>query len=430
MTSKTKNNKYHTTKNKTKNRMKNTVKERKKRRATREAKKVHVLKNTTPKSVQYLSTLISSEIHDASNSKANKAKGLEPRYSSYAPTINEELVSLKSITRENIRGCNNERAFELLEPIQIEIKDKDAFFGNKCVPYYDENAKDFLLRNLSANKHIDVSKIITPKQYRSNCWFNAMFVTLFISDKGRKFFHYFRQLMIVGKQTNGSKIPHKLADAFALLNFAIESCLTGSEYAYDLDTNSIIQKIYKSIPKGTRGSNTGRREQIYNVDVGGNPIHYYLSIIEYLHNTSVDLLFVHTHTNHDWKYNIDAQLKTGYYPHIIVVEIHDGPNETAGHSGIIRDKQPEFTIDGNKYVLDSCVIRDKSQQHFCSLITCEGKQYGYDGMSYHRLVHLNWKNHINTDFTWTFDGTYDSDGEKPLEWSFLHGYQMLIYYLS
>ena len=382
-------------------------------------RKVHLLRSTTPKNIQYVSTLISDEIDD-------KARGLF-KYSSYSPTINEELVSLKSIMRENIMGCNNDRAFELHEPLQIEISG-----DNKCVPYYDQTAKKMLLHNLSANKHIDVSKIITPKQYRSNCWFNAMFVTFFISDKGRKFFHYFRQLMILGQDTHGKKIPHKLADAFALLNFAIESSLTGSEYAYDLDTNSIIQKIYKSIPKHHHQDNKNMGHgQIYNVDAGGNPIHYYSSIIHYLQDTSIDLLFLSTYNNPDWKNGVNERIKQmGYYPHIIVIEINDGQNKTSGNSGIIKDKQQEFTVRDKKYVLDSCVVRDKSQQHFCSLITCEGKQYAYDGESYHRLVPLDWKNHVNSAFTWTFEGTYDSNNEYLLEWSFLHGYQMLIYYFS
>lgn len=377
-------------------------------------RKLHVLKSTTPKNIQSLSNLISSEIND-------KAKGL----SSYIPTINEELVSLKSITRENILGCNNESAFELREPLQIEIPGY-----NKCVPYYDESAKKLLLHNLSANKHINVSKIITPKQNLSNCWFNAMFATFFLSDKGRKFFHYFRQLMIVSELSNGKKIPHKLADAFALLNFAIESCLTGSDYAYDLDTNSIIQKIYKSIPIHHQDKNTGLG-QIYNVDEGGNPIHYYSSIIHYLKDTSIDLLFVNTYNNTDWKSGVNERIKQmGYYPHIIVIEINDGPDNAWGNSGIIKNKEQEFTVRDKKYVLDSCVVRDKSRQHFCALITCEGKQYGYDGASYHRLVPLDWKQHINSSFTWTFEGTYYSNANYLLEWSFLHGYQMLIYYLS
>ena len=87
----------------------------------------------------------------------------------------------------------------------------------------------------------------------------------------------------------------------------------------------------------------------------------------------------------------------------------------------------EFSIHGANYVLDSCVIRDMTQQHFCATLTCEGREMAYDGMSYNRIVPMEWKKYINTDFTWKFDGSYDTDWSS-LKWSFLHGYQMLIYY--
>ena len=34
---------------------------------------------------------------------------------------------------------------------------------------------------------------------------------------------------------------------------------------------------------------------------------------------------------------------------------------------------------------------------------------------------------INTDLKWEFEGSNNLDG-TPLEWNFMHGYQMLIYY--
>ena len=57
--------------------------------------------------------------------------------------------------------------------------------NGKCYYYYSPEAKRFLLHNLAANKHIDPKKVIPPIQSHSNCWFNAMFVTFFVSDKGR-----------------------------------------------------------------------------------------------------------------------------------------------------------------------------------------------------------------------------------------------------
>jgi hypothetical protein len=91
---------------------------------------------------------------------------------SYSPTINKQLVTLKSIERNDLMNCNTEEAFRLKEPLQIGIK-------NKCYYYYTPEAKRFLLHNLAANKHIDSKKIIPPIQSHSNCWFNAFFVTFF-----------------------------------------------------------------------------------------------------------------------------------------------------------------------------------------------------------------------------------------------------------
>ena len=142
---------------------------------------------------------------------------------SYSPTINQQLITLKSIARQDLLDCNMEQAFKLKEPLQIGVK-------GKCYYYYKPEARQFLLHNLAANRHIDSNNIIPPIQSQSNCWFNTMFVTFFVSDKGRKFFHFLRQLMIDGKQQDGTAIPNKLRDAFALLNFGIDACLTGNEF--------------------------------------------------------------------------------------------------------------------------------------------------------------------------------------------------------
>ena len=199
----------------------------------------------------------------------NIAKGLNSNISSYSPSINQFLVSLKTMRRNEILDCNNKQAFELKEPLNIGIPSKTGDLI--CHDYNTLEAKKYLLRNLTANKHINPNIIIPPIQSQGNCWFNTMFVCFFVSDKGRKFFHYFRQLMIEGKQNNGTIIPDKLRNAFALLNFGIEACLTGNKYAYELNTNSIIKQIYKSIP-------SKYKTKIYNVDEAGNPLYYYLAM--------------------------------------------------------------------------------------------------------------------------------------------------------
>jgi len=331
---------------------------------------------------------------------------------SYSPTINKQLVSLKSIEREELLDCNIEEAFKMNEPLQIGIPKT-----KKCYYYYTFEAKKFLLHNLSANKHINPNKIIPPIQSQSNCWFNAMFVTFFVSDKGRKFFHFLRQLMIEGKQKDGQVIPEKLRDAFALLNFGVDACLTGNDFAYKLNTNSIIHLIYKGIPSSYKL----KYPYIVDIDQAGNPLLYYNSIINYLNNSSIQLLFIRD-ANSKWKDIVsNAIIKMPHLPHIIILEVYD---EMASE---FNTKPILFSVKDAKYEIDSAVIRDISKQHFCSTITCEKQEMGYDGMSFHRLVKMNWKNNMNTNIEWEFEGTKDYDGTH-LKWNFTKCYQLLMYY--
>jgi len=396
----------------------------KKHNDTRKHKKqFRQLPNRTPYYVNEISQIIfdnaPKELPPLANSVAILEQNNGP--ASYSPSVNKELVMLQSIQREKVHNCNNEKAFELKEPLQIGISGK--IFGKNCVPYYDPKAINYLLKNLSANKHIKIDKIVPPVQNQSNCWFNTMFVTLFVSDKGRKFFHFFRQLMIEGIQSNGELIPQKLRNGFALLNYSIEACLTGNSYAYILDTNAIIRNIYDAVPESYKE----KLPYITNVDEAGNPMRYYGSIIHYLHNKSLQFIFIKD-ANEKWKDMIIKDIeKQTHLPHFIILEIYDGPNKTVGTSGTTTNKPRSFLIKGAKYSLDSCVIRDTTQQHFCATLTCDTKEMAYDGMSYHRLVPLEWKKYINSDFSWGFEGSNNSDG-TPLKWNFTHGYQMLIYY--
>lgn len=353
-----------------------------------------IIPNSTPIKIRKLSTKINVSLK----------KG------SYSPTINKKLVSLKSIERSDLMDCNTEEAFKLKEPLQIGI-------NGKCYYYYKQEAKNFLLRNLAGNKHINPKKIVPPIQSHSNCWFNAMFVTFFVSDKGRKFFHFLRQLMIEGKQQDGSVIPENLRDAFALLNFGIEACLTGNEFAYKLNTNSIIHLLYKGIP----GSYKTKYPYIVDIDEAGNPLLYYIGIINYLHNSSIQLVFIRD-VNSKWKDAVTlAVQKMSHLPHIIVFEIYDE------YASEFNKKPTSFSVKNGKYEIDSAVVRDISRQHFCSVITCEGKEMGYDGASFHRLAPLQWKNKMNSNMEWEFEGTNDYDG-TPMKWSFMKSYQLLIYY--
>ena len=347
---------------------------------------------------------------------------------SYSPTINRDLIQLQSLSRESVGDCNNKKAFELKEPLAIEIKNNDNsktknIMGKMCHPYDSPEAIQFLLKNLQANKHVQISKVVPPIQSQSNCWFNTMFVTLFVSDKGRKFFHFFRQMMIEGTNANGEPIPQKLKNGFALLNYAIDACLTGNEYAYTLDTNAIIRSLYKELPEKFKSD----MPYITDIDEAGNPLRYYDGIMKYLNNKSIVFTIV-SNVNNEWRTKVEiaiAKQTQKQLPHVIVLEIYDGTNGSAGISGQMNNRPTTFTLRGATYKLDSATIRDTSQQHFCAVLTCENKEYAYDGMSFHRLTPLQWKSKINNaSFEWAFD----TDKNPPLKWSFRHGYQMLVYY--
>lgn len=368
--------------------------------------KLFVIPSSTPYKIRKISNSIAEDL----SSNKERGRGLE----SYAPTINKELMTLKSIPREELLDCNIEAAFKLKQPLQIGIPNNTHI---SCFPYNSPQAKKFLLHNLAADKHVDIKKIIPPIQSQSNCWFNAMFVTFFVSDKGRKFFHFLRQLMIEGKQKNGIIIPENLRNAFAMLNFGIDACLTGNQFAYTLDTNSIIHQLYKNIPQSYKA----KYPHIVDVDEAGNPLMYYISIINYLNDNSIVLLFVRD-VNSKWKDKVEeAVRKMTHLPHIIVLEVYESM------ASEFNKKPISFTVNEAKYEIDSAVVRDTTKQHFCSTLTCDKKEMGYDGMSFHRLVPLEWKQKMNSNFNWEFEGTQDYDG-TPLVWNFTKCYQLLLYY--
>ena len=341
-----------------------------------------LLSHRTPKKI----IKISEEIESENNS-------------SYSPSINKELISLKTVSRNKVFDCNNKLAFLLKAPLNIGVPNTSGKI--KCYPYTDPKAKKYLLKSLRANKHVDPNRIVPPIQELANCWFNTMFVSLFVSDKGRKFFHFLRQLMIEGINTTNEGIR----DAFALLNYAIDACLTGNEYAYILNTNAIIQQIYDSIPEDYKK----KYNYIRDVDEAGNPVRYYLSLINYLGNRDLEVQFVQDASD-NWQKQIRGT------PSVVILEFF-GPT---------TNKQTTFVANGAKYALDSCIIRDTNKNHFCSLLTCEKKEMAYDGMSYHRLTYMDWKDKINADFAWQFKGS-DDDG-RLLTWNFANGYYMLFYY--
>jgi len=399
------------------------------RKNNKTGKKTKVIKNNTPPINRILGRFYNNEVNkDEKPKPLTKKKALAnlDRIVSFSPEVNRQLVSMKTIARNTVDDCDT---FSGNVP-RIRLK------NGKCVSYNNPEAQDYLLTNLSSKSKTNCNEVIAPKQFASNCWFNTMFMSFFISDKGKKFFRFFRQLMIKGVNSRGVPIAKNLHMALFKLNMAIEAVLgsqsssdnaVARKMALDMNTNIIIQKIYNAIPPAYRHG-------VYAKNKAGNPLSYYEAIIRYLGDNSVDILTIGTSSNErhhgkDWEKSIyaDMEHRRGQLPDIIIMEFideRDHPNQ-AFEPSRKSNKPLAFSIKGRgdtaQYTLDSCIVRDVHKHHFASTLTCSKKQFGFDGISFGGLNPFAWKKLINVNKNWTFEGS-------DTEWNFRDSYQILFYY--
>ena len=146
-----------------------------------------VLKNTTPEFNKSVAKDLGDSIGKISVIKSSKT---QPDLAvgdliskSYSPSVNELLTNLQSLSpNPTAFACENNQQIRINKGSKME-----------CVDWESEAAQTAMLRNLK-RKHINFDKVIAPAQIEENCWFNCYFMCFFISDKGRKFFRYLRQL--------------------------------------------------------------------------------------------------------------------------------------------------------------------------------------------------------------------------------------------
>lgn len=358
-----------------------------------------------------------------------RSQTFDPVTKSYTPGINKLLVSNRpEMKAMDIFGCGLEKTLidgeNLFKRQNSKVKVAD---GPVCKRWNSKEAKDFMLDNLRAAGNFERSNVVTPQQIDSNCWFNTFFVTFFISDKGRKFFRFFRELMIRGEDVKHNKLPPDIAHAFFFLNACIEAAYNNKNVALAMNTNHVILKIYDSIRK----RDIGRLNDmgLADVDEAGNPFDYYASIMDYI-NTSDEIRYK----------KVDS--------HRVIESLFTSSKAaaTSGNSGTNESALPElyaveirsklgvpiptaFKIGRHKYVLDSSVIIDTQGRHFCSTLTCSGEQMGFDGGSFARLEPFKWKPLLNQNRDWTFEGSiFDEDKSQKIWWNFQQSYKMLFYY--
>ena len=170
------------------------------------------------------------------------------------------------------------------------------------------------------------------------------------------------------------------------------------------NTNNIIKKIYENIDD----------EHIYNIDKSGNPLRYYTAIFNYLlDNTNKTPISSINFVNTDIKYVRDYIKTYNINPKIIFLkyDIHD------------KLKLKKFKINNKIYKLDSVVLRDNLKRHFSCYITCNKKDYGFDGASIQPLQPFEWRNKLNENINFNFKGL-----PKKIKFNFTIGYSIYVYY--
>tara|TARA_Y100000389_G_scaffold111705_1_gene108776 strand:- start:2009 stop:3175 length:1167 start_codon:yes stop_codon:yes gene_type:complete len=351
---------------------------------------------------------------------------------SYSPYINNNLdvKKLKTLKNKRVNLCNN-----LLEiNLGTISKPKCLYFNNILV-------KKFLLKNLMGSKHLDPYKFIAPKQLYSNCWFNTMFVTFFFSDKGRKFFRFFRNLMITGRKVDNTRLEdQELRKLLFVFNLYIEASYNQDSsklvknkanlheqvknLTSNLDTNFLIKKIYNRIKK------ISPEYSLPNMDEAGNPLEFYKVIMSYLNYDTLKILTIDLDSSLKKKYNtIENMLKLYFNKEqdIIIFEDHE--------SKINYDTEYELELNNKKYKykLDSIILTNKSHykpntnSHFVSVLTINKEYYKFDGSSYSKLSKFNWKKILNKNVDWTFK---ENPLYYPEKYNFKYGYKILFYYRS
>ena len=340
--------------------------------------------------------------------KRKKIKSKIRTLKSYSPTINKKMTRLKSNVNLQKLTTNCKKSRE------IYIHDK-----KKCFPWDSENVKNFYLKNLSV-KNINENKILAPKQYQSNCWFNTFFMIFFISDKGRKFTRHFRKTMITGKRIDGTSLDKDVLWPFFELNTMIHSSLEG-HYGGIMNTNKSIINLYKVLIQHFNKLPFDLKKKYYlnhlipkNVNDAGNPLSIYEYLMIYLGKNPIQLTQINVNKINNKKKVYDIIKNEPHIPHIIVVERFENENNKL---------KTEYTFGNFKYKLDSVVLRDVSKEHFSAYISLNKKEFRFDGESFKRVKKFKWKKHINNkNKTWQNTNVWDTP------FNFMKGYGIYFYY--
>lgn len=273
-----------------------------------------------------------------------------------------------------------------------------------------------LKKNITKKRRVNTSKVILPKQSKSNCWFNVLFITYFVSEKGRMFTKPLRLDIINNKfsdVTNKQKHTKELNHALFMLNIAIDACLSGSFLSQTLDTNDIITAVYENI-------DAADKSWCHKCGDFGNSLAYYTGIMEYLYRDDDYPISAMYKMNFDFKQNVEVQTAL---PHIYIIRIMDDDSKKISKKKNEIDIISSLNNQTGTYRLDSICIRDTRKEHVGCLFTLNKQGFFFDGDANKRHIPMNWKNNkfLNSKREFAVD-------RKSAHFSLRNGYQILYYY--
>ena len=126
------------------------------------------------------------------NAVMNSIKNTIIESKSFSPLINAKLKTMRPGKITSIMGCglrdNLERtAAGVVFRVNIGENENGSPI---CVPANSFRGRKVMLNNLSHEKPLNIENIIAPMQKHSTCLFNKLFMTFFVSDKGKKFMRF------------------------------------------------------------------------------------------------------------------------------------------------------------------------------------------------------------------------------------------------
>lgn len=341
---------------------------------------------------------------------------------SYSPLVRSrvKILNPKSPAKDifNVQKCGKYN-------IPLTLKNKKY----KCLKWNSKKAQQIMLNHLYSKNKINPEEIIAPKQVLSNCWFNSFFMVFFISDKARKFFEYIRKTMITGILPSGKSVNKNMRKPLWLLNRYINASLVGTSdpviFALRMDTNELIRSLYSNLKKTKK-----KVEDLIIGDVivktrkAGNPLDYYLRLIHNLEDRNIKYLHLQNKIFSELTHKLN---NIKYIPEVIIIENWERKTD--------ENFSTNFTFNGNKYTVDSAILRSLNGAHFTAYITINGSEYMFDGeryvtpnkygkLSQKTLSKFKWKEKINSKSKWK------TERKNEEAFSFSKEYITLIYYLD